>query len=211
MPNVSPLHETTAVKPPSLQIEQVHPLSLIPAPWNPRRITAKARARLRDGIKRFGLVQPVIARTEDRMIIGGFQRWEIVCELQHERTPVIFLAGLSDAQAKALAVLLNNHDAQGEWEISSLTTLLEQLRADPLEDLLSATGFDEATLEKFLAQPGDADDVLTPVEVRPMGSTVWVLIGVPAADYPALADTVQQIALNSAAFVEVVANDQAAV
>ncbi|GAB1345075.1 ParB N-terminal domain-containing protein [Gemmatimonas sp.] len=194
----------------SLTMQHVPTHSLVPASWNPRRISAKARDRLRAGLTRFGFVQPVVARTEDRLIVGGHQRWELACELQLETVPVIFLPGLSDAQAKALAVLLNNKDAQGEWEISSLTTLLEELRMDPLDDLLSATGFDDATLDKFLAPDGDADATLTPIEVRPMGSTVWVLIGVPARDYPALADTVQRIAEIPDAFVEVVANDQAA-
>jgi ParB-like chromosome segregation protein Spo0J len=185
-------------------------LSLQPAPWNPRRIAPAARQRLRAGIERFGFVQPVIAREEDRLIVGGHQRWDIAVELQLATVPVIFLSGLTDARAKALAVLLNNKDAQGEWEMSSLTALLEELAVDPLEELLSATGFEEGSLEKLLGTGASDAAVLTPLEVRPLPKMVWVLIGAPSGQYAEIADRVQQIATVSGILCEVVSSDHGA-
>jgi hypothetical protein len=177
----------------SLTMTMVPTMLLQPAPWNPRRIAPTARQRLRAGIERFGFVQPVIARAEDRLIVGGHQRWDIAVELQLPEVPVIFLTGLSDARAKALAVLLNNKDAQGEWEMASLTALLEELAVDPLEDLLSATGFDAISLEKLLGSPA-VEEPVQPLEIEPLGAMVWVLLGIPMAKYPRVSDSIQQLA-----------------
>jgi ParB-like chromosome segregation protein Spo0J len=177
------------------------------APWNPRRISEAARKRLARGIKRFGMVQPLVARHEDHMLLGGHQRFAIAKELGMTTVPVVFVEGLTDPEAKALAVLLNNKEAQGEWEVSALTTLLEELAGEADDDLLHDTGFDDASLEKLLGTTS-ADDELTPVEVRPMPKMVWVLIGVPSAQYPDIADQVQTIALEPGVFCEVAANDR---
>ncbi len=207
MPKSSP---PSSPVPRGLELTHVPPHSLQPAPWNPRRISAKARARLREGIERFGFVQPLVARTEDRLLVGGHQRWDIAVELQLETVPVIFLPDLSDRQAKALAVLLNNKDAQGEWEVSSLTALLEELAESPMDALLQATGFDEASLEKLLGSGADADPSLTPLDIRPMPAMVWVVFGVPSTQYAAVADQVQALAGVPNAICEVVASDHAA-
>lgn len=196
-------HTTTAAKAAAttlapLSIEQVEPTLLVPAPWNPRKISATARRHLRNGLERFGLLQPFIARREDHMMIGGHQRLDICVEMGHTTVPVVFVDGLSDSQAKALAVLLNNEDAQGEWNPASLSTLLAELRDDPLEDLLGATGFDEKTLDKLLEPLSvDAETSLTPREIEPIGPMVWVLIGMPSEHFGRIADTVQSIAAMS--------------
>jgi len=216
MPPRSPANKLSPPMPPAspeaaaLTMLTVPTLSLQPAPWNPRRIAPAARQRLRAGIERFGFVQPVIAREEDRLIVGGHQRWDIAVELQLATVPVIFLSGLTDARAKALAVLLNNKDAQGEWEMSSLTALLEELAVDPLEELLSATGFEEGSLEKLLGTGASDAAVLTPLEVRPLPKMVWVLIGAPSGQYAEIADRVQQIATVSGILCEVVSSDHGA-
>ena len=60
--------------PKALTIEQVNPAALNPAAYNPRKMSDSARAALRRGIEAFGLVDPIIARRSDNLVIGGHQR-----------------------------------------------------------------------------------------------------------------------------------------
>jgi hypothetical protein len=94
--------------------------------------------------------------------------------------------------------------------VSSLTALLEELAESPMDALLQATGFDEASLEKLLGSGADADPSLTPLDIRPMPAMVWVVFGVPSTQYAAVADQVQALAGVPNAICEVVASDHAA-
>ena len=62
---------------PSVQapkIEQVPIDDLRPDLANPRRIPQAELETLTRGIKKFGLIDPIIARNEDQTVIGGHQR-----------------------------------------------------------------------------------------------------------------------------------------
>lgn len=131
-----------------LRIEHVAPGTLVPAPYNPRTMTDDARARLRRGIERFGLVDPIVARRSDRLVIGGHQRLHVAKELGLERVPVVFLDDLADDEAAALNVLLNNPAAQGAWDMARLSDVLSELDANGFDATL--TGFDDAALADIL-------------------------------------------------------------
>jgi ParB-like chromosome segregation protein Spo0J len=57
-----------------LQIVQVPIDDLHPDPANPRKISAAELDALTRSLREFGFVQPVIARHEDHIVIGGHQR-----------------------------------------------------------------------------------------------------------------------------------------
>lgn len=57
-----------------IEIEQVPIGELRPDPANPRRISDQELESLTRSIREFGLVDPVIARREDKTVIGGHQR-----------------------------------------------------------------------------------------------------------------------------------------
>lgn len=147
----------------TLAIEHVAPTLLRPAPYNPRAMDEESRKRLERGIKEFGLVDPIIARRSDGMVIGGHQRLISAKTLGLESVPVVYLDGIDDDRAAALNVLLNNPGAQGEWDMPKLTDLLSELDAHGFDATL--TGFDLKELENLLAPPGglvdgaDVDDV----------------------------------------------------
>ncbi len=65
---------TTSPALPSLAIEQVPLKDLRPDPANPRRIGDDELEALRRSLRTFGFVQPVLARREDHVLIGGHQR-----------------------------------------------------------------------------------------------------------------------------------------
>jgi len=139
--------------------------SLKPAPYNPRKISDDALQRLRRGIREFGIVDPIVVRRKGKVVIGGHQRLRAAIEEGIKEVPVIFLAGLSEAKAKALNVLLNNPNAQGEWDVDDLHELLRELDDDDFDATL--TGFDENDLEEMLAQDAPQEERapdLTPPE-----------------------------------------------
>lgn len=59
---------------PFLAVEQVDIDSLRPDPANPRRISEEELDSLTRSIRAWGFVEPVVARRQDAMVIGGHQR-----------------------------------------------------------------------------------------------------------------------------------------
>jgi hypothetical protein len=57
-----------------LTVEQVPLDQLRPDPANPRRISDDELDSLERSLRQFGFVQPVLARREDQVVIGGHQR-----------------------------------------------------------------------------------------------------------------------------------------
>lgn len=132
----------------SLAIEHVDPSTLAPAPYNPRKMDAEARKRLERGIREFGLVDPIIARRSDRMVIGGHQRLTSALALGLMSVPVVYLDDISDDRAAALNILLNNQAAAGDFDLPKLTDILSELDAHGFDATL--TGFDIDALADML-------------------------------------------------------------
>lgn len=146
-------------KPKGIEIQHVRPSLLKPAGYNPRTMTDKARAALKRGIARYGVVDPIIARRKDKLVVAGHQRLVAAKELGLATVPVVFL-DLDDQNAAALNVLLNNPAAQGEWDFGRLSALLSELDGNGFDATL--TGFDDAELTRLIApvelqSPGDGD------------------------------------------------------
>lgn len=137
-----------------IEIAHVKPSSLKPAPYNPRTMSDEARARLTRGIDAFGLVDPIIARKSDKMVIGGHQRLEAAKALKLATVPVVYV-DVDDSQAAALNVLLNNPSAQGEWDFALLSNLLSELDGNGFD--MALTGFDGDELEKMLGHVPDVE------------------------------------------------------
>ena len=144
-----------------LKIEYVNPGELKPAPYNPRQASEKALAALRRGVEEFGFVDPIIVRRRGRLVIGGHQRLKLALEAGLDEVPVIFLGKMTDAETAALNVLLNNPNAQGEWDMGKLVDALGELEAGGFDATL--TGFDASQLEQFrIVSGGDPKEVSTP-------------------------------------------------
>jgi ParB-like chromosome segregation protein Spo0J len=132
---------------------------LNPDPMNPREMPASELDKLMRSIAEFGFVDPVIARREDGLIIGGHQRATALrkllgaqgltpIQIENYEIPVIYLDGVTDEKAKLLNVALNK--IHGEWDFDKLSTLFASLDGmDP--ELLKLSGF----------ETGEIDDVLS--------------------------------------------------
>jgi DNA modification methylase len=130
----------------ALAIEEV-PLDLLrPDPANPRRISEDELDALTRSLRQFGFVQPVLARREDRTVIGGHQRLVAARRLGLATVPVTWL-DVSVEQARLLGLALNR--ISGSWDEQLLARLLADLGATPDIDV-SLSGFDEDEVKALL-------------------------------------------------------------
>ena len=129
-----------------VNIEHVLISELRPDPFNPRRISDQELETLTRSIQQFGLVDPIIARQEDKSVIGGHQRLLAARRLGYERVPVIFL-DMSVEQARLLNLALNK--ISGSWDQELLARLLKDLNGSPNIDL-TLSGFQDDEIQKLL-------------------------------------------------------------
>lgn len=102
---------------------------MLPAEYNPRTIGNEARQGLKNSIKTFGLVQPIIFNQRTKNIVGGHQRYfELLNQKVIETDCVI--VDLSLSQEKKLNVSLNNKFIQGDFISEDLNKLLEEIKTD---------------------------------------------------------------------------------
>src|ERR687891_68167 len=167
-----------------IAITQVPISELRPDPANPRRISDQELESLTRSIREFGFVQPVVARREDKTVIGGHQRLIAARRLGLKQVPVVFL-DLSSEQARLLNLGLNR--IGGTWDQELLARLLAELKEVPDVDL-SHSGFSEDELKKYLKglesqekreklETFDLDAALEAARASPVAHTgdLWLL------------------------------------
>lgn len=118
------------------------------ADYNPRKIDADNKKKLKKEIKKHGLVQPIVWNARSGNIVSGHRRLEIIDELKKTNDYEIQVAKI-DVDEKTeieLNVLLNNPSVQGEWDV---TKLLDLKNIAPDIDYISDFGFDKIDLEFF--------------------------------------------------------------
>ncbi|MFH1486036.1 MAG: ParB N-terminal domain-containing protein, partial [Chloroflexota bacterium] len=130
----------------TIEIEQVPIGELRPDPANPRRISDAELEALTRSIQEFGFVDPVIARREDRVVVGGHQRLLAARRLGYKMVPTV-LVDLSIEQARLLNIALNK--ISGSWDQELLARLLADLNQAPAIDL-TLSGFDDEEIKKLL-------------------------------------------------------------
>lgn len=118
-----------------------------PAPYNPRTISDKGKSALRRGMKRLGQLTPLIWNRRTGFLVGGHQRLGVL-DKEHgwpgtDYPLQVSSVDLSDAQEREANVLLNNPEAQGDWDLERLGELL---KFDGLD--LDGTGFNMGDVYK---------------------------------------------------------------
>jgi len=167
-----------------VQIEQVPIGELRPDPANPRRINDVELEALTRSIREFGLVDPIIARREDKTVIGGHQRLLAARRLGYPTVPVVFV-DLSAEQARLLNLALNR--ISGSWDQELLARLVAELNSVPGVDL-TLSGFEEDELKKLLKsldarerrermETFDLDEALKAAQAAPVAKLgdIWLL------------------------------------
>ena len=134
--------------------------SLTPWDRNPRRNDGAVES-VAHSITRFGFGAPIIARTSDRVIIGGHTRYKAAQRLGLDKVPVRFL-DLDPAEAAALALADNKLGELAEWDDAGVAAILAELEAQgaPIDGL----GWDDEELKALL---GDGQEAAPPSDDAP--------------------------------------------
>ena len=133
--------------------------SLTPWDRNPRK-NDHAVQTVADSIRRFGFGSPILARSADRVVIGGHTRLKAAKKLGMDKVPVRFL-DLDPAEAAALALADNKLGELAEWDDDAVAEILGELeqQGTPIDGL----GWDDDELKALLgdgleAAPGEAEE-----------------------------------------------------
>jgi DNA modification methylase len=151
--------------------------SLIPYARNARTHSEAQVAQIAASIREFGWTNPILVDA-DNGVIAGHGRLLAARKLGMADVPVIVLAGLSEAQKRALVIADNKLAMNAGWDSDLLAIELGDLQGLGFD--LALTGFDEDELLALMS-PGNAgltdpDDIPElpeqPVSVR---DDVWIM------------------------------------
>lgn len=102
------------------------------ADYNPRTISDEARKSIKRGIKKYGLLGGLIVNKGTGMtLVSGHQRLSVMDELnkfpENDYTIRIDVIDVDEKQEKELNILLNNPNAQGQWDFDALRKLIPDI------------------------------------------------------------------------------------
>lgn len=135
-----------------LKIDYVPVSALKAATYNPRKWDADAKAKLKESIKRFGVVDPIIcnrAAARKNVVIGGHFRLEVLKDLHYDKVPVVYLNIPDIEREKELNIRLNANT--GEFDFALLATFDEAFLKDVgfSSEELDSIFDDDETPEQF--------------------------------------------------------------
>ena len=139
----------------TLAIEYRAPADLKPYERNSRTHSRAQVEALARSIGEYGFTNPILL-DESGTIIAGHGRLQAAQHLGMDQVPTITLAGLSEAQRRALVLADNRIALDAGWDVEMLRVELADLRSDGFD--LSLTGFSLEELDNLLAPPEDARD-----------------------------------------------------
>ena len=117
-------------------------------PWkdNPRK-NKGAINHVAESIRRFGFASPIIARSEDKVIIAGHTRFEAAKKLGLDSVPVRYL-DLDPADSRLLALADNKIGEIAEWDEEKLEKVMQELLDEGLS--LDGIGWSDDELNKIV-------------------------------------------------------------
>jgi len=162
---------------PNLGSYQVRAVSVLkPYDKNARTHSAEQVEQIARSIKEFGFTNPLLIDEQDR-IIAGHGRLQAARALQMFDVPVIVLAGLTDAQRRALILADNKIALNSGWDFKLLSDELADLKLEGYD--LTLTGFSLEEIDNLTPvvldeiDPDDAPDL--PEEPKTKPGDVYVL------------------------------------
>ena len=122
--------------------------SLRPSEYNPRFWSKEAIAQLKESIRRYGFVDPLLvnsAPSRKGIVIGGHFRLSIAKELDIKEVPAVFINIPDMEKEKELNIRLNKNTGEFDWDL--LAKFDESFLADigfSSEELDEVFGIDES-------------------------------------------------------------------
>lgn len=152
--------------PPPLEVRPIALARLHDAPWNANRMSDATRKKVRESIRRFGVVENLVARPlpDPCPVCGGRDHFEVVSgnhrlalyEEEGFDAAGVHVADLDDAAARLLAQTLNRTRGKDDPEAYAdlLRTILEDLAPADITQLLPET---EQSIAKLVGDLGGPD------------------------------------------------------
>lgn len=135
-----------------LRIVQIPITDLQPSLYNPRKWSESSTEQLKESIRRFGLVDPILvngAETRKNIVIGGHFRLKVARELGFTEAPVVYVEITDEAKERELNLRLNKN--LGEWDYDLLKEFDQELLGD--------IGFSSTELDDiFIDEKVNAED-----------------------------------------------------
>lgn len=111
------------------------------ASYNPRNINESEFSGLKESLKKFGFVDPLIYNLRTKTLVGGHARIKAAKALGMDKVPVVEV-DLSLIEEKALNVTLNNQKISGHFT-HSLGEILDEIRVELGDDFFRDIKLDE--------------------------------------------------------------------
>ena len=151
---------------------------LLPADYNPRRISDRAMKGLRASLERFGELGGIVYNKRTGRLVGGHQRVKALAAMGVKDAEVR-VVDLPVAEEKAANLALNHPGIGGEWDEALLAVVLAEVERDlptayeelQLDDLIGEAASDE--LAEGLIDPDDVPEPMPDPVTR--AGDVWVL------------------------------------
>lgn len=121
------------------------------AEYNPRIIDADAKKRLKEGLKKHGLVQPIVMNKRTGNLVGGHQRLAQLDALEKDKNYTLNVAviDVDEREEAEINIQLNNPSMGGDWDFDKLADL-----ADTFDLTFDDMGFSEFDIDIMF----DGDD-----------------------------------------------------
>jgi len=135
-------------------------------PVNPRAHPTENISAIRESLKRFGQVLPVLVRDSDSQIVAGNGTVMAMQELGWQECQIALYDG-NDQECRALSVALNRTGELAMWDENNLAAAVGELRASGFE-AMESLGFDPQILgdltSQFQAAGGEVPQPTAPGE-----------------------------------------------
>jgi hypothetical protein len=128
---------------------RVHRSQINLATYNPRTIDVYARKRLKENIKKNGLIEALVWNEATANLVGGHQRIHEMDELEGNTDYLLDVCAINEPDLqteKLLNVVLNNPAFQGAYDTEALGRLFDEFSED-FEGAMDRMGFDRMELE----------------------------------------------------------------
>lgn len=124
------------------------------AEYNPRYIDEGARKRLKKGMKKYGLLEPLIWNQRTGVLVSGHQRLSIIDEMKKypekgDYEIQVSAVDLSPAEEREANVSLNNQSMMGDFDFDALKELVNFEGVD-----VDSLGFAESDLDLIFGADG---------------------------------------------------------
>lgn len=103
-----------------MRIEHVPIATLKPAEYNPRKWDKEAENQLKESIKRFGIVDPLLVNSAPKrkgIVIGGHFRLTVLKDMGFTEVPVVYINIPDLEKEKELNIRLNKNTGEFDWEL----------------------------------------------------------------------------------------------